>query len=326
MLRPIDLNEGPNHASPTKPRKRPTDSHISGREEMLEDSDEDMFQSPRASPTSYRTMDGRTVTSKNPFSPYTPCTMEDDTLTPMQSQHSVNAPQFPCSFTTDRNNTNLHLPTSAIPAPTPAKINLQRRDTQVGGAFRQTYFGPSKTGFPDQSGRYSFTGSPIEELDILDHSVPPALNNKFRRLHREHDQVAKSRLYNNHHRAMHVNTEEANYTTKHSDEISPTDVMSFLPPTPTKPARASFTPHTPERGEIRINSSSMMMMNDKPPKSRFNQDFDVIGQLGNGSFGTVYKCLSRLDGCMYAVKAAKRKAKGNADRDRMLKEVRVYSM
>ena len=50
-------------------------------------------------------------------------------------------------------------------------------------------------------------------------------------------------------------------------------------------------------------------------------DFDIIGQLGNGSFGTVYKCLSRLDGCMYAVKAAKRKAKGVADRDRMLKEV-----
>ena len=31
--------------------------------------------------------------------------------------------------------------------------------------------------------------------------------------------------------------------------------------------------------------------------------------------------LSRLDGCMYAVKAAKRQAKGIADRDRMLKEV-----
>ena len=31
--------------------------------------------------------------------------------------------------------------------------------------------------------------------------------------------------------------------------------------------------------------------------------------------------LSRLDGCMYAIKAAKRQAKGVADRDRMLKEV-----
>lgn len=55
--------------------------------------------------------------------------------------------------------------------------------------------------------------------------------------------------------------------------------------------------------------------------SRFKSDFDVIGELGKGSFGAVYKVLSRLDGCMYAVKAALRKAKGIADRDRMLKEV-----
>ena len=70
-----------------------------------------------------------------------------------------------------------------------------------------------------------------------------------------------------------------------------------------------------EDQDIMIESSSAKS------KSRFEQDFDIIGQLGNGSFGTVYKCLSRLDGCMYAVKAAKRKAKGVADRDRMLKEV-----
>ena len=55
--------------------------------------------------------------------------------------------------------------------------------------------------------------------------------------------------------------------------------------------------------------------------SRFKSDFDVIGELGKGSFGAVYKVLSRLDGCMYAVKTALRKVKGNADRDRMLKEV-----
>jgi hypothetical protein len=55
--------------------------------------------------------------------------------------------------------------------------------------------------------------------------------------------------------------------------------------------------------------------------SRFHSDFDVIGELGKGTFGSVFKVLSRLDGCMYAVKAAHRPAKGSSDKDRMLKEV-----
>jgi len=55
--------------------------------------------------------------------------------------------------------------------------------------------------------------------------------------------------------------------------------------------------------------------------SRFYSDFDVIAELGSGSFGNVFQALSRLDGCMYAIKVAHRVAKGNADKDRMLKEV-----
>ena len=57
------------------------------------------------------------------------------------------------------------------------------------------------------------------------------------------------------------------------------------------------------------------------PPSRFYSDFDVISELGSGSFGNVFQALSRLDGCMYAIKVAHRVAKGNADKDRMLKEV-----
>jgi Protein kinase domain len=36
--------------------------------------------------------------------------------------------------------------------------------------------------------------------------------------------------------------------------------------------------------------------------SRFANDFDVIQQLGRGCFGTVVSVMSRLDGCLYAVK------------------------
>ena len=73
-------------------------------------------------------------------------------------------------------------------------------------------------------------------------------------------------------------------------------------------------------------------MNFSPPSpeapkeiSRFEQDFDIIGTLGSGYFGTVYKCLSRLDGCTYAIKAAKHRAKGDSERTRMLQEVKALA-
>eukprot|EP00804_Cyclotella_cryptica_P020732 CCRYP_003505-RA/>CCRYP_003505-RA protein AED:0.26 eAED:0.26 QI:135/0.8/0.66/1/1/1/6/451/832 len=55
--------------------------------------------------------------------------------------------------------------------------------------------------------------------------------------------------------------------------------------------------------------------------SRFVADFEVVGTLGNGSFGCVYKVRNRMDRRMYAIKAAKREARGLSDRDRMLQEV-----
>lgn len=55
--------------------------------------------------------------------------------------------------------------------------------------------------------------------------------------------------------------------------------------------------------------------------SRFVADFEVVGTLGNGSFGCVYKVRNRMDRRMYAIKAAKREARGESDRDRMLQEV-----
>ena len=60
-------------------------------------------------------------------------------------------------------------------------------------------------------------------------------------------------------------------------------------------------------------------------QGRFETDFQIVGHpLGKGSFGTVHKCLSKVDGCTYAIKIGRR-IKGKADRERMLKEVRALA-
>eukprot|EP00977_Amphora_coffeiformis_P009416 scaffold2179_cov165-Amphora_coffeaeformis.AAC.20 len=129
------------------------------------------------------------------------------------------------------------------------------------------------------------------------------------------------------------------------DRISPTDILSFpSPPIPTKKSsmtnyprykgrQAPPTPVAQRRHERLVqrrtpHPGSILRRHlpdddDEAPtlKSRFYDDFDIIQELGKGSFGTVYQVLSRLDGCMYAIKAAQRQAKGASDRDRMLKEV-----
>jgi len=98
-----------------------------------------------------------------------------------------------------------------------------------------------------------------------------------------------------------------NYNLRISTTAQPkTPMLERKPPR----SRMNFSPPSPEA-----------------PKeiSRFEQDFDIIGTLGSGCFGTVYKCLSRLDGCTYAIKAAKHRAKGNLARTRMLQEVKALA-
>ena len=323
VLRNMDMNAS--SPSSTTRRKRPSDHHPAGREEFMEESDDDdMFVSPRASPT-FRTMDGRTVTSKNPFSPYTPTHDCEDAL---MDPDVRTAPTFPVTLhgshsfdSNESRNTDSSSLTGHINIR--PKLNLHRRQTSAHAPQANA----ARAGYPDPHGRYSFTGSPIEEIDILEQDSN--MGSKVRRLTNSEDVSSTAHT-------LFVDTQDANNTTVVFDDgISPADVMNFPPPpAPKKAARPRYTPlkkappQTPMPARRNVarrpqadDDDEGMDASSAAPKSRFYQDFDIIGELGTGSFGTVYKCLSRLDGCMYAVKAAKRKAKGNADRDRMLKEV-----
>ncbi|GFU89051.1 membrane-associated tyrosine- and threonine-specific cdc2-inhibitory kinase [Trichonephila clavipes] len=56
----------------------------------------------------------------------------------------------------------------------------------------------------------------------------------------------------------------------------------------------------------------------------FHQCFEIISKIGSGSFGDVFKVKCIEDGNFYAVKRAKQKFAGKADRERKLQEVQKH--
>ncbi|XP_025086559.1 membrane-associated tyrosine- and threonine-specific cdc2-inhibitory kinase-like isoform X2 [Pomacea canaliculata] len=61
--------------------------------------------------------------------------------------------------------------------------------------------------------------------------------------------------------------------------------------------------------------------NSKSKVPYFEQVFDILGKIGEGSFGEVYKVRSKEDGQLYAVKKSREKFRGESDRKRKLQEV-----
>lgn len=60
--------------------------------------------------------------------------------------------------------------------------------------------------------------------------------------------------------------------------------------------------------------------------SRYHQEFHELELIGTGQFGAVYKCINRLDGCIYAVKKSTKPVAGSAFEKTALNEVYAHAV